>query len=85
MREIGFFYGAMYVSYGLTVGLGVGTYLLCHFLLGLSDLVSLIILCVLALLLWTVIFRKARVIWIHLFVRYDKHAAKKKTEKAIHE
>jgi hypothetical protein len=67
MREVGFFYGAMYVSYGLTVGLS--------FLFGLSDTISLAVLCVLALLLWTVIFRKARIIWINLFVKYDKNAA----------
>lgn len=73
LREIGFFYGSMYVSYGLTVALGVGTYLLCHYIFGLSDLAFLIILSALALLLWTWIFRVARLVWINLFVKYDKN------------
>ena len=33
-RETGFYYGAMYVSYGLTVGFGVGLFLLITLLLG---------------------------------------------------
>lgn len=72
LREIGFFYGSMYISYGLTVGLGLATYLLCHFVLGMSDVGFLITLSVLALALWTWIFRLARLVWINLFVKYDK-------------
>lgn len=73
MKEIGFFYGSMYVSYGLTIALGVGMYLTMCLLLGLSEVSFLISFVVAGLLLWTTIFRKARLVWINLFVKYDKN------------
>lgn len=73
MKEVGFYYGSMYVSYGLTIALGVGMYLLMCLLLGLSDLTFLISFVVAGLVLWTWIFRKARLVWINLFVKYEKN------------
>ena len=74
MKEIGFFYGSMYVSYGLTIALGVGMYLIMCLLLNLSELSFLISFVAVGLLLWTTIFRKARLVWINLFVKYDAKA-----------
>ncbi len=71
MKEIGFFYGSMYVSYGLTIALGVGMYLIMCLLLKLSELSFLISFVAAGLLLWTTIFRIARLVWINLFVKYD--------------
>ena len=68
VREIGFYYGAMYVSYGLTVALGVALFILIYLILGFSETTFLVCFSVIALLLWTIIFRKARIIWINLFV-----------------
>lgn len=72
MKEIGFFYGSMYVSYGLTIALGIGMYLIMCLLLNLSELSFLISFVVAGLLLWTTIFRVARLVWINLFVKYEK-------------
>lgn len=74
MKEVGFFYGSMYVSYGLTIALGVGMYLVMCLLLKLSELSFLISFVAAGLLLWTTIFRKARLVWINLFVKYDAKA-----------
>ena len=74
MKEVGFFYGSMYVSYGLTIALGLGMYLLMCLLLGLSELSFLIAFVVASLVLWTTIFRKARLVWINLFVKFDANS-----------
>ena len=80
MKEVGFYYGSMYVSYGLTIALGVVVFVLTYFILNLSEITFLISFSVLALLLWTWIFRKARLIWINLFVKFDKDSAKEETK-----
>ncbi len=80
MKEIGFYYGSMYVSYGLTIGLGMVMFVLNYFVLGLSEIPFLICFSVIALLLWTWIFRKARLIWINIFVKFNKALLKKKTK-----
>lgn len=72
MKEIGFYYGSMYVSYGLTIALGVAMFLVSYFILHLNEVTFLISFSIVALLLWTWIFRKARLIWINLFVKYKK-------------
>ena len=75
MKEIGFYYGAMYVSYGLTIALGVALFILTWLILGLSEVTFLITFCISALVLWTWIFRKARLVWINLFVKFDRKYA----------
>jgi uncharacterized protein (DUF983 family) len=76
MKEVGFFYGSMYVSYGLTIALGVVHFLTLYVMLGLSEFNFLVVFCVSAIILWTSIFRKARLIWINLFVKYKKKIVK---------
>ncbi len=71
-RETGFYYGAMYVSYGLTVGLGVAEFILTVLIFGFSSITFLILFSLSALALIPVTFRKARIIWINLFVKYKK-------------
>ena len=68
--EPSFFYGAMYVSYGLTVGLSIITFLLLYFL-GL-DLIQTFIGIGIALVIFTPLtLRFARLIYINIFVKYD--------------
>lgn len=69
-RETGFYYGAMYISYGLTVGFGVGLFLLITVLLGYDVITYLIVFASLQVLLMPVFYRFSRLIWIHLFVKY---------------
>lgn len=78
MPENGFYYGAMYVSYGLDVALGVAMYILSNVIFNWGTTAFLILYVGSLLLLWTIIFRKARLIWINLFIKYDKSKAANK-------
>ena len=74
--EPSFFYGAMYVSYGINVALMVGVFLICFFGFnaGVGN-ISLVIIISL-LLLFPYIMRLSRNIYINIFVSYDEHAVK---------
>ncbi|MDN3676257.1 DUF983 domain-containing protein [Flavobacterium paronense] len=75
--EPSFFYGAMYVSYGLTVGIGVAAFIISKVIMGLS-LKQAIIAIILALIaLMPITARLARNIYINMFISFDKNAAKK--------
>jgi RNA polymerase subunit RPABC4/transcription elongation factor Spt4 len=75
MPENGFYYGAMYVSYGLDIGLGLALFVLSNVIFNWGTTTFLIVFVVSLLLLWPVIFRKSRLIWINLFVKYDQTKA----------
>ena len=75
--EPGFYFGAMYVSYGLGVIFFLLTFYLMHLLLGVEGWVFLTFYSLTLLVLWPVIFRISRVIYLYLFVRYDKKACSK--------
>ena len=70
-KEVGFYYGAMYVSYGVNIALGVTLFLLSVVIFNM-DLVWYLFLffCLVAILFpWTM--RTSRLIYINLFVSYD--------------
>ena len=75
--EPSFFYGAMYVSYGLNVALMVGVFLICFFCFnaGVGNIFLVIIISL--LLLFPYIMRLSRNIYINIFVSYDVNAVKK--------
>lgn len=75
-RETGFYYGAMYISYGLNIGLGLTLFLLMVVLSGIDTTVFLFTFLGISLLLFPWTFRKARLVWINLFVRYKKDTDK---------
>lgn len=68
-RETGFYFGSAYVSYGLTVGFGIGLYLLLCTWLKVETLPFLITFSALLILLMPLFYRYSRIIWIHLFVK----------------
>jgi len=71
--EPSFFFGAMFVSYGLGVLIGIITFLILFFVFH-ADLKTSFIAIVVALILCnTVIMRWSRNIWINIFVHYDKN------------
>ena len=74
--EPSFFYGAMYVNYGLTVGISIVTFLITTLVFKLSLIDSF--LPIVAVLLLTAPFsiRLSRIIWINLFVKYDSNYPK---------
>jgi uncharacterized protein (DUF983 family) len=75
--EPSFFYGAMYVNYGLTVAVGVAAFIISKVFLGLQINQSVIAIIVALIVLMPVNSRLARNIYINMFVSYDKDAAKK--------
>lgn len=72
--EPGFYMGAMYVSYGLCVGL----FMICFFGLyipfGVDPILVLVIYALSLLVLFPFIFRYSRVVYLHLFYEYDPQA-----------
>ena len=71
MIEPSFFYGAMYVSYAITVGLAVGIFVISY-LLGLGLISSFIAIVVILVLLIPLTMRVSRLIYINMFVHYKK-------------
>jgi uncharacterized protein (DUF983 family) len=69
--EPSFFYGAMYVSYGLTVALGIATFLISHYLFHIDLLSSFFVIFGVLILLTPITFRLARNIYINLFIHYN--------------
>jgi hypothetical protein len=63
----------MYVSYGLTVAIGVAIFVITKLILGLSVKVSFISLGIGILLLMPVTARLARNIYINMFIHFDKN------------
>lgn len=65
-RETGFYFGAMYMSYALTVGQMVAVFVM-SLLLGLGFLNMFIIVVVVVLLLSTFNYRISRLMWLNMF------------------
>ena len=75
MLEPSFYYGAMYVNYGITVGFSILVFLISKLIFDGSLLQSFITIIVSLILLTPVNLRLSRIIWIHLFVAYEKKYA----------
>ncbi|MDX2001325.1 MAG: DUF983 domain-containing protein [Chitinophagales bacterium] len=69
-QEPGFFWGAMYVSYGLAVGIALPVFIISFALVQLTFWQSMGMVTFVLLLLVPFIFRLSRSIWIHMFVGY---------------
>ena len=73
MIEPSFFYGAMYVSYALTVALAVAIFVI-SFLLGLGPISSLIAIIVILVAFTPLTMRVSRLLYINMFVHYKKES-----------
>ncbi|MEX0813847.1 MAG: DUF983 domain-containing protein [Chitinophagales bacterium] len=71
LGEIGFYWGAMYIGYALSVGLLLIMIAVAHFIFGLSVLHSIIVVSLIHLILIPYEFRTARMIWVNMFVKYN--------------
>ena len=71
-----FFYGAMYVSYGLTVAIGVATFIVAKVFIGLDMYYSFMAIIAALILTTPITFRLARNIYINIFVHYNPEATK---------
>ncbi|MBL7929326.1 MAG: DUF983 domain-containing protein [Bacteroidia bacterium] len=74
MPETGFYYGAMYVSYALTVGFGIVSYLIWSLITPVDTIAFLIYITVALIVLMPVTFRWSRTLWLSIFVKYEKDA-----------
>lgn len=72
--EPSFFYGAMYVSYGVGIAFAVAAFFISYLFIKTSLLVSFI--CIVGTLIgfMPIIMRLSRNIWINMFMHYDKNA-----------
>lgn len=78
--EPSFFYGSMYVSYGVGVAFAVAAFVIAFLFLG-ASLVNTFIAIVLTLVVFLpVIIRLSRNIWINFFVKYEPPAVRSQLE-----
>ncbi len=71
MLEPSFYHGAMYVSYGLSVATSIMIVIICT-LLGFDLLVSFITVFVSLILFTPIMLKLSRIIYINIFVSYEK-------------
>ncbi|MFV5691427.1 DUF983 domain-containing protein [Flavobacterium sp. LT1R49] len=69
--EPSFFYGAMYVSYGLNVGIGIAAFIISFIFFGSSLKVAFISIIAALILSFPFVLRWSRNIYINMFVSYD--------------
>jgi len=74
--EPSFFYGSMYVSYGVGIAFAVATFIISYIILNASLLVSFIAIVATSIAFGPIIMRLSRNIWINLFMSYDKNLVK---------
>lgn len=70
--EPSFFYGSMYVSYGLGVAFGVAAFVVFYFFLKTNLKVAFIGITGSLILFMPLIMRISRNIWINIFIGYEK-------------
>jgi len=71
-KEPGYFFGAMYVNYGLTVAQGIATYVIAHFFFQETfDLRIIPIIMTVIIALSTFNIRFSRLVWIYMFKNYS--------------
>jgi len=75
--EPSFFYGAMYVSYGVGIAFAVAAFVISHFVFEAS--IHLIFISIIGTLVVfaPIIMRLSRNIWINIFMHFDKSLSKK--------
>ena len=69
--EPSFFYGAMYVSYGLNVATGIAAFIISYLMFGATLKVAFITIIAAIIVLFPFILRWSRNIYINMFVAYD--------------
>ena len=85
-KEVGFFYGAMYVAYALTVALSVATFVLTYLIYQDTPYwVYIINILAVLVLLAPVTFRGGRLIWLNFFNSYNPETKSKKRKEEKNE
>ena len=73
--EPSFFYGAMYVSYGVGIAFATAAFIITHFVFNGSIHHIFAAIVVTLIVSLPIILRLSRNIWINLFIHYDKKAS----------
>ena len=73
--EPSFFYGAMYVSYGVGIAFAVAAFIISFFVLELGRLHSFFVIIATLVVFLPIILRLSRNIWINFFFKYDSKKA----------
>ena len=76
-KEVGFFYGAMYISYGLTSGFFIVSYLIDQMYIHAKVGNFILFIFIVFLLLMPITYRLSRLIWLNIFFPYGKGISKK--------
>ncbi len=74
--EPSFYFGAMYVSYGVGVAIAVAAFIISFFFIGLDRDYTFLVIIISLTVLFPIIVRISRNIWINFFVRLDKKKMK---------
>ncbi len=74
--EPSFFYGAMYVSYGLNVATGIAAFIVSFVFLKTTIEQSFLAIIITLIVLFPFVLRLSRNIYINMFVSYDSNAKK---------
>jgi len=70
--EPSFFYGSMYVSYGVGFAFAAAAFAIAFLVLKTTLVISFLAIVATMILFMPVIIRLSRNIWINLFIKYDK-------------
>lgn len=75
--EPSFFFGAMYVSYAVSIAFAVATFIISYLFLGAGLITSFVAIVGTLIVFMPVIMRLSRNIWINIFMHYNKEKAGK--------
>ena len=75
--EPSFFYGSMYVSYGVGIAFAIAAFIISYVFLGTTINTTFISIIVTLVVILPIILRLSRNIWINLFMHFDKSLSKK--------
>jgi len=70
--EPSFFYGAMYVSYGVSIILAIIAFMITNLIFGSSLMQAFLAIVGTILVFFPITMRLSRNIWINLFMKYDR-------------
>lgn len=80
MMEPSFFYGAMYINYGITVAVAVITMVVTKLFFDFELLPSFLIVLLALIILAPFNLRLSRILWINMFVSFKEEAGSEKSE-----
>ncbi|MEP3384842.1 MAG: DUF983 domain-containing protein [Flavobacteriaceae bacterium] len=78
--EPSFFYGAMYVSYGVGIAFAVAAFVVAFLIIGASLIGTFIAIVLTMIVFMPIIIRLSRNIWINLFIKYEPRQIKSQLE-----